>query len=64
MNGYKALYGSKSTEVYADTSYEAQQKAVAFFKAPPKKSYMVSVYLCESNVEEPCSSPPSTPVAY
>jgi len=45
MNGYIALYKGKQIEVYANTSYEAQQKASAQFKA--KKSYEVSVYLCE-----------------
>ena len=47
MNGYKAFYRGKSIEVYADTSYQAQQKAATQFKA--KKSWEVSVYLCEKN---------------
>ena len=47
MNGYKAFYRGKTIEVYADTSYQAQQKAAAQFKA--KKSWEVSVYLCEKN---------------
>lgn len=45
MNGYKAFYRGKTCEVYADSSYEAQQKAAQFFKA--KKSYEVTVMLCE-----------------
>ena len=45
MNGYKALYKGKWIEVYANTSYEAQQKASVIFKA--KKSYDVTVILCE-----------------
>ncbi len=45
LYGYKAFYRGKTTEVYAKTSYEAQQKAAAFFKA--KKSYEVTVILCE-----------------
>jgi hypothetical protein len=57
MNGYKAFYRGKSVEVYADTSYQAQQKAVAKFKA--KKSWEgelwfyweVTVVLCEKNGE-------------
>lgn len=44
-NGYKAFYRGKETEVYANSSYEAQQKAAQFFKA--KKSYEVNVMLCE-----------------
>lgn len=45
MNGYKAFYKGRQTEVMADTSDQAQQKAAAFFKA--KKSYEVTVVLCE-----------------
>jgi hypothetical protein len=45
MNGYIALYKGKQIEVFANTSYEAQQKASTQFKA--KKSHEVSVYLCE-----------------
>ncbi len=45
MNGYKAFYKGKTTEVYADTTYQAQQIAAQQFKA--KKSYEVTVVLCE-----------------
>jgi hypothetical protein len=44
-NGYIAMYKGKKLEVYADTKYEAQQKAAQHFKA--KKSYEVDVYLAE-----------------
>jgi hypothetical protein len=50
MNGYIAMYRGKKIEVQAETSYEAQQKAVAIFKA--KKSFDVSVYLCEKEGEK------------
>ena len=50
MNGYKAFYKGKTCEVYADTSYEAQQKAAAKFKA--KKRYDVTVVLCEKQGEQ------------
>lgn len=46
-NGYKAFYKGKSLDVYAETSYKAQLKAAELFKA--KKSYDVTVILCESN---------------
>ncbi len=49
-NGYKAFYRGKTCEVYAATSYEAQQKAAAVFKA--KKSYEVTVMLCEKSGEQ------------
>lgn len=45
LNGYIAFYKGKQTEVYANTSYEAQQKAAAVFKA--KKAYDVTVVLAE-----------------
>jgi len=45
MNGYITFYKNKKMEVYADSSYAAQQKAAAQFKA--KKSYEVTVVLCE-----------------
>ena len=50
MNGYKAFFKGKTCEVYAATSYEAQQKAAAIFKA--RKSYDVTVILCEKNGEQ------------
>ena len=48
MNGYKAFYKGKSIEVYAETSFKAQELAAQKFKA--KKSYEVTVMLCETNV--------------
>jgi len=47
MNGYKVFYKGKTMEVYAESSYQAQRKAAALFKA--KKSYQVTVILCEKN---------------
>jgi|15BtaG_2_1085339.scaffolds.fasta_scaffold00048_60 hypothetical protein len=46
LNGYVAFYRGKQKEVYASTSYEAQQKAAKLFKA--RKSYEVTVGLCET----------------
>jgi hypothetical protein len=45
MNRYLALYKNKRMEVFAATSYEAQQKAAQAFKA--RKSYEISVYLAD-----------------
>lgn len=50
MNGYIAFYRGKQVEVYAPTSYEAQTKAAAIFKA--KKSYEVTVMLAERDGEQ------------
>lgn len=47
MNGYVCFYKGKRHEVYADTTYDAQKKAAAFFKA--KKTYEVTVMLAEKN---------------
>ena len=47
MNGYIALYKGRKLEVRADSSYQAQQKATAEFKA--KKSYEVTVMLAEDS---------------
>lgn len=49
MNGYKAYYRGKEIEVFAETSYKAQQQAVIVFKA--KKSYEVTVMLCEKDTD-------------
>ncbi len=49
MNGYVCFYKGKRVEVYADTSYAAQQKAAAMLKA--KKSYEVTVMLAEKGGE-------------
>ncbi len=49
MNGYVAFHKGRRTEIQADTSYAAQQKAAAFFKVPSKKAYEVTVMLAEKN---------------
>ncbi len=49
MNGYICFYKGKQVEVYADTSYAAQQKAAVLFKA--KKSYDITVMLAEKDGE-------------
>lgn len=50
MNGYKCFYKSRTCEVHANTSFEAQQKAAEIFKA--KKRYDVTVVLCEKAGEQ------------
>ena len=49
MNGYKAFYKGKSIEVYAETSFQAQEKAAKQLKA--KKAYEVTVVLCEKDTD-------------
>ena len=50
MNRYKAFYKGREIEVVANTSYEAQKLAALKFKA--KKSYEVTVILCEKQGEQ------------
>jgi hypothetical protein len=47
MNKYECFWKAKRITVEADTSYQAQQKAQAIFKA--KKGYEVAVVLAELN---------------
>lgn len=47
MNGYVCFYRGKRIEVYANTSFEAQEKAAKIFKA--KKTYEITVVLAEKN---------------
>lgn len=50
MNGYIAFYRGKQLEVLADSSYAAQQKAAALFKA--RKAYEVTVVLAERDGQQ------------
>lgn len=49
MNGYKAFYRGKTTEVYAETSFKAQEVAAKKFKA--RKQHEVTVILCEKGTD-------------
>ncbi len=49
MNGYICFYKGRQTEVYTDSSYAAQVKAAAFFRA--KKTWDVTVMLAEKDGE-------------
>jgi len=55
MNGYLAFYRKKKIEVFAETSYEAQQKAAKEFKA--RKSYEVVVVLAEKDGKQVTHKP-------
>ena len=50
MFGYKCFYRGKTCEVYALRSFDAQEEAAKIFKA--KKSYEVTVMLCEKEGKE------------
>ena len=47
MNGYIAILHGKQIEIYADTMWEATQKAREEFKPKKKDKYLISVTLCE-----------------
>jgi hypothetical protein len=47
MNEYVAFYKGKDCVVFADTSYEAQQFAVAVLK--PRRRYDITVMLAEKD---------------
>ena len=52
MNGYVCFWGSQRFEVYADSSYDAQCKAVSMAQAKTRKkvkSYDVTVMLAEKH---------------
>jgi hypothetical protein len=51
LNGYKAFYNGKTTDIYAKSQWDAVLKAREFFKPPKSKAHMVSVVLCELNGE-------------
>ncbi len=55
MNGYKAFYMGREIEVTAETSYQAQKKAAELFNA--RKSYDVTVMLCEAEGEQVTHAP-------
>jgi hypothetical protein len=56
MNGYICFYESDRVEVYANTLYEAKEKALKLFaiKYPRRKikSYMTSAHLAEKNGQQ------------
>lgn len=57
MNGYIAFYKGRQTEVHADTTLAAQQKAAAFFRVKPNKAYEVTVVLAEKDGKQVVHAP-------
>ncbi len=56
MNGYIALYNGERIELYADSAYSAQQKALGAFRNMHPRSRprpgQVRVYLAKKDGEE------------
>jgi len=60
MNGHVCFWNGKRCEVYADTSYAAQQLAVTEFQRGTRKKvkgYQVTVTLCEKAGEQVTHTP-------
>jgi hypothetical protein len=49
MDGYIGLYNGTKVEVYADSIWEAKQKAVQLLNVPKKKEGLLSIMLAEVN---------------
>jgi len=47
MNGYICFFNSKRIELYANSAYDAQCKAIEEFKPRKSQRHMVSVHLAE-----------------
>ena len=52
VNGYIAYYDGQQTEIYADTSYDAQRKGIDFFNPPESKKHTVTVMIAEKDGEQ------------
>lgn len=48
LHGYKCFFNSESCDVFAKSSYAAQQKAIEHFKVKKSKQHLVHVHLCEN----------------
>ena len=60
MNGYICFWEQQRKEVYADTSFAAQQRATALFQTGSRKkvkSYQVHVVLAELDGEQVVHNP-------
>lgn len=53
MNGYICFYNSKRVEIYAETMFEARDKAAKTLKVKDKFAYRISVNLAEVDVDGP-----------
>ena len=47
MNGYIAFYSGRRIEIYAETLFQAKEKAIKEFKPKKSQRHMVSVLLAE-----------------
>jgi hypothetical protein len=67
MNGYIVIYNRREAQVYAETTYQAQQKGMAQMKVPASKVGLVSTMLAEKDVpmnEDGTPAGPGTPYVH
>jgi len=60
MNGYICFWNDKSLEIMADTSYQAQQRAIREFQKNTRKKvngYDITVVLAEKEGEQIIHNP-------
>jgi hypothetical protein len=50
MNGYKAFFNGKEVDIYADTLFQAKERAKTLLKVPKSKIGLLAVGLCEKDV--------------
>jgi len=51
-HAYLAYYANKELQVFAQSSFEAYEKAVSSFKAPKSKAHLVSVHFLRQQEQE------------
>lgn len=49
MNGYVGMYNGSKVEVYAESIWDAKQKALKLLNVPKKKQGLMSIMLAEVN---------------
>ena len=57
LNGYVCFFAGKRFECYAETTGNAQQKAIEHFKPAKSKRHLVSVVLAEKNGDQVTHAP-------
>ena len=52
LNGYVCLFNGKRFECHAETTFQAQQKAIEHFRPTKSKRHLVFVMLAEKNSQQ------------
>jgi hypothetical protein len=51
MHGFVAIHGSRQIDVYAESLFQAKQKAIAQLKVRKSQEHMISVMIAERDVD-------------